>query len=61
MDEMLKAAMPGNYLVDLFPSLNLLPAWMAKFKRIGMEKHLEFTEMFLELLHKHHSGEVELL
>lgn len=29
------AAAPGTYLVDIFPSMMLLPDWMAKWKREG--------------------------
>ena len=52
MDSMLNAALPGNYLVDLFPFLLKLPPWMAKFKRDGRRAHEEFTVFFHELLDK---------
>ena len=33
------AAIPGKYLVDIFPALRHLPAWAAKWKREGNEWH----------------------
>ncbi|KAK7683860.1 hypothetical protein QCA50_013238 [Cerrena zonata] len=50
MERMLKAALPGNYMVDMFPVLNKLPPWLAKFKREGMAAHKDFTAMFSEFL-----------
>ena len=50
MERMLKAALPGNYMVDMFPILNKLPPWLAKFKRDGMAAHEDFTAMFSEFL-----------
>ncbi|CAL1709874.1 unnamed protein product [Somion occarium] len=50
MECMLKAALPGNYMVDIFPILNKLPPWLAKFKREGMAAHADFTAMFSEFL-----------
>ncbi|KAK7453304.1 hypothetical protein VKT23_011979 [Stygiomarasmius scandens] len=40
-----KAAMPGAYLVELFPILNILPSWVVKWKRDALEWHLKQTEM----------------
>lgn len=52
MDQMLKAALPGNYFVDIFPVLNKLPPFLAKFKREGMAAHAHFTALFSSLMSK---------
>ncbi|KAJ7122981.1 cytochrome P450 [Mycena epipterygia] len=52
MDQMLKAALPGNYFVDIFPVLNKLPPFLAKFKREGMAAHAHFTALFGSLMSK---------
>ena len=41
-----EAAIPGRYLVDIFPAMKYLPAWMAKWKREGLEWHERESEMF---------------
>lgn len=40
------AVVPGAYLVELFPALNYLPVWLAKWKREGLEWHEQETRMF---------------
>ncbi|KAG6907102.1 hypothetical protein DXG01_010515 [Tephrocybe rancida] len=40
------ACIPGTSMVDLFPFLNYLPAWMAKFKRDALAWHQRESEMF---------------
>ncbi|TFK80623.1 cytochrome P450 [Polyporus arcularius HHB13444] len=42
------AVVPGRYLVDIFPAMEHLPTWMAKWKREGLEWHERETEMFEE-------------
>lgn len=49
MHHMLEAAMPGRYLVDMFPILNSLPAWLVGFKRQGQITHQRFNRLFTEL------------
>ena len=41
--------MPGAFFVDIFPVMNLLPPWLAKWKRDGMKWHENETDMFLKL------------
>lgn len=50
MITVLNAAKPGKYLVDIFPALDLLPPWLAKFKRDGQAAYERFTESFTRLL-----------
>ena len=40
------AAIPGRFLVDVFPVLNYLPAWAAKWKRYGLDWHEAESRMF---------------
>ena len=40
------AGLPGAFLVDLFPAMRHLPAWMAKWKREGLRWHDEMTKIF---------------
>ena len=49
---MLKAALPGNYLVDFFPSLLKVPMWFpgASWKREGYAWFRKDTEMFQGLI-----------
>ncbi|KAF9458686.1 cytochrome P450 [Collybia nuda] len=41
-----RAALPGAYLVEIFPVMNHLPTWMAKWKREGLEWFRKDTELF---------------
>ncbi|KAE9397724.1 cytochrome P450 [Gymnopus androsaceus JB14] len=50
MEHMLHAAVPGNYLVDIFPFLNRLPPWLARFKQEGLKAHQTYTDLFVSLL-----------
>ncbi|KAE9389979.1 cytochrome P450 [Gymnopus androsaceus JB14] len=43
---LVRAALPGAYLVEIFPMMLHLPNWMAKWKREGLEWHRKDTEMF---------------
>ncbi|KAG5734861.1 Steroid 17-alpha-hydroxylase/17,20 lyase [Termitomyces sp. T112] len=40
------ACIPGTSMVDLFPTLNYLPPWMAKWKRDALVWHQHESEMF---------------
>ncbi|KAK7446329.1 hypothetical protein VKT23_014535 [Stygiomarasmius scandens] len=46
----IKSAIPGAHLVELFPFLNLLPPWIAKWKREALAWHAQTTEKLCELL-----------
>lgn len=43
------AAMPGAYLVDIFPVMKCLPTWLAPWKKKGLEWHTELTLVFQRL------------
>ncbi|KAL9115954.1 MAG: hypothetical protein Q9227_000322 [Pyrenula ochraceoflavens] len=45
-----RIASPGSYLVDTFPSLNLLPSFLAPWKREGARLHAEELDLFTSLL-----------
>ncbi|KAK7683862.1 hypothetical protein QCA50_013240 [Cerrena zonata] len=49
VERMLKAALPGNYMVDFFPAMMYIPTWMAKWKREGYAWFKRDTDMFLGL------------
>lgn len=40
------ACIPGTSMVDLFPILNYLPSWFAKWKQDALEWHQRESEMF---------------
>ncbi|KAF7790517.1 hypothetical protein EIP86_001473 [Pleurotus ostreatoroseus] len=44
------AAIPGNYLVEMFPIMLHLPDWLAGWKRDGRAWFKKDSEMFIELL-----------
>lgn len=46
MHRLVRSALPGAYLVEIFPAMKHLPTWMAKWKREGLEWHRKDTEMF---------------
>ena len=46
MHRLVHAALPGAYLVEIFPVMRFLPTWMAKWKREGLEWHAKDTAMF---------------
>jgi len=46
MHRLVHAALPGAFLVEIFPAMKRLPSWMAKWKREGLEWHRKDTEMF---------------
>ncbi|KAJ3558859.1 hypothetical protein NM688_g676 [Phlebia brevispora] len=50
MERTFQASLPGNFLVESFPSMLHLPSWMAKWKREGLNWHRKDTEMFRRLI-----------
>lgn len=46
MHRLVRAALPGQFLVDIFPAMLHLPTWMAKWKREGLEFYRQDSEMF---------------
>ncbi|TDL16829.1 cytochrome P450 [Rickenella mellea] len=46
MHRLVRAALPGAYLVEIFPIMLYLPSWMAKWKREGLEWHRKDSIMF---------------
>ena len=42
------AAIPGRYLVDAFPAMRHIPAWMAKWKREGLAWHVSESQLFAQ-------------
>lgn len=49
-NRLVRAALPGAYLVDTFPAMRHIPEWMAKWKREGMQHHRDDTVMFESFL-----------
>ncbi|PSR75210.1 hypothetical protein PHLCEN_2v9251 [Hermanssonia centrifuga] len=47
-----KAAVPSNYLVNIFPALIYVPRWFpgAEWKRKGLEAHKTFDNLFMGLV-----------
>jgi len=41
-----RAALPGAYLVEIFPVMKHLPTWMAPWKKWGLEWYKKDSEMF---------------
>lgn len=56
VERMLKAALPGNYLVDFFPAMMYIPTWLAKWKREGYAWFKRDTDMFLGLVNEVQQG-----
>ena len=50
MHRLVQAALPGSFLVELFPSMLYLPDWMARWKREGRAWFMKDTKMFEDLL-----------
>ena len=46
MHRAMQAALPGAYLVEIFPVMKHLPTWMAPWKKWGLEWYKKDTEMF---------------
>ncbi|KAI0072587.1 cytochrome P450 [Panus rudis PR-1116 ss-1] len=47
---LVRACLPGAYLVEIFPSMMYLPEWLAKWKREGYAAHREDSVMFQSLM-----------
>jgi len=45
-----KSALPGAHLVELFPVLNIFPSWIAKWKRDALAWHTQTTRKLEKLL-----------
>ena len=43
---LIRAALPGTYLVEIFPVMKHLPTWMAPWKKWGLEWYKKDSEMF---------------
>lgn len=50
VNRIVHAALPGTYLVEIFPLMKYLPSWMAKWKREGLEWHAKDSKMLEGLL-----------
>ena len=46
MHRIMYAALPGAYLVEIFPVMKHLPTWMAPWKKWGIVWYKKDTEMF---------------
>ncbi|KAF8191536.1 cytochrome P450 [Mycena galopus ATCC 62051] len=46
MQRLLRAIVPGAFLVEVFPVMKRLPMWMSKWKREGLEWHRKDTILF---------------
>lgn len=43
---LVRATLPGAFLVEIFPVMKRLPSWMAKWKKEGLEWHRKDTILF---------------
>ena len=50
MHRLVRACLPGAYLVEIFPSMKHLPTWMAKWKREGLEWYRKDSVLFKSFL-----------
>ncbi|KIM35577.1 hypothetical protein M413DRAFT_347955, partial [Hebeloma cylindrosporum] len=46
MHRLIRAALPGAYLVEIFPVMKRLPAWIAPWKKWGLDWYKKDSEMF---------------
>ncbi|KIM35765.1 hypothetical protein M413DRAFT_32229 [Hebeloma cylindrosporum] len=46
MERLMLAALPGAYMVDIFPIMKRLPTWIAPWKKWGLEWQKKDTDMF---------------
>lgn len=49
IEGVIQAGRPGAYMVDIFPFLNYLPAWLAPWKRDGIAKYEKQTAFYKSL------------
>lgn len=50
MHRLVRSALPGAYLVEIFPLMKYLPPWAAKWKREGLDWHAKDTKMFEDMM-----------
>jgi hypothetical protein len=50
MHRLVRATLPGSFLVDIFPVMKHLPESIAPWKKEGMEWHRKDTVMFQEFM-----------
>jgi hypothetical protein len=55
-----RAALPGNFLVDIIPLMKYLPTWIAPWKRDGLEWYIRDTEMYENFVSYATGGTVSL-
>ncbi|KAF8589046.1 cytochrome P450 [Ramaria rubella] len=48
--QLAEAALPGAYMVEVFPFMLHLPVWIAKWKRQGLEWERESSQLFKRLI-----------
>lgn len=46
MHRLVRAVLPGAYLVEIFPVMKRLPTWIAPWKKWGLEWYKKDSEMF---------------
>ena len=46
VNRLVRALLPGAYLVEIFPMMEHLPTWMAPWKKWGVEWYKKDSEMF---------------
>ncbi|THU86529.1 cytochrome P450 [Dendrothele bispora CBS 962.96] len=50
MHRLVRATLPGAFLVDIFPAMKYLPEFIAPWKKEGLEWHRKDTKMFQEFM-----------
>ena len=50
MHRLLTAAVPGSFLVEIFPFMLVLSSWMASWKRWALEWHKKDTKLFEDFM-----------
>lgn len=50
MHRLVRATLPGSFLVDIFPAMKNIPSWLATWKREGLEWHRKDSAMFQEFM-----------
>ncbi|KAJ7081461.1 cytochrome P450, partial [Mycena crocata] len=50
MHRLVRATLPGAFLVEIFPAMKMLPTWITKWKREGLEWHRKDTKMFQQFM-----------
>lgn len=52
MHRLVRATLPGAFLVEIFPVMKRLPEFLAPWKKEGLEWHRRDTVMFQEFMDK---------